>query len=105
MKQQWYMGIANENFVIRNLLNNNVLDVEGASSTEYTPIITYKYHGNLNQVWRLRNYNNESNVYYIENLKSGLVLEIEGGIDADGMRIVQNKPFGNLNQLWIMSEA
>ena len=85
--------------------NSNVIDVEGASTSEYTPVITYKYHGHRNQIWKLRNFGDDKNTYYIENIKSGHVLEIEGGIDAEGMRIVQNKAFGNLNQLWKMSEA
>lgn len=27
LKQQWTLGMSNENFVIRNMLNSNVIDV------------------------------------------------------------------------------
>ena len=84
------------------MFNDYALDVEGSSKKEYAPIISYKFHGKRNQMWRLKNFGNEANTYYIENIKSLMVLEIEGGINAEGMRIVQNKPYGNLNQLWVL---
>ena len=86
--------------MIKCLLNNTNLDVEGASSTIYTPVLCYKTHGNKNQLWRIVKENDVEDAYKIENVKSGQVIEIEGGIDADGMRVVQNAYYKNLNQLW-----
>lgn len=42
LKQQWWIGKTNENYVIRNALSKWVLDVEGGSSAVYAPILCYK---------------------------------------------------------------
>ena len=47
------------------MLNDYALDVEGSSKKEYAPIISYKFHGKRNQLWRLKNFGNEANTYYI----------------------------------------
>lgn len=52
------------------------MDVENASTQIYVGILCYKYHGDDNQLWKLRKYKNYPDVFYIENVKSGLVLEI-----------------------------
>lgn len=76
LKQKWSLGSDNQNFTIKNLLNNYVMDVENASTQIYVGILCYKYHGDDNQLWKLRKYKNYPDVFYIENVKSGLVLEI-----------------------------
>ena len=95
----------NETFLIKSLANASVLDVEGGSSTTYSPVLCYKHHGNKNQLWKVFKENSVENAFYIANVKSNQVLEIEGGIDVDGMRIVQNVYYKNLNQLWSVEQV
>jgi hypothetical protein len=83
--------MSNQNFVIKNALDNTVLDVENGSSSIYANILCYKHHGNDNQLWKIQKHKNYPDTFYIQNVKTGYVIEIEGGIDVEGMRIVQNK--------------
>ena len=104
-KQKFMFSTMNEVFMIKNLANGSVLDVEGGSSTTYSTVLCYKHHGNKNQLWKVFKESSVENAFYIMNIKSNQVLEIEGGIDADGMRIVQNVYYKNLNQLWSIEQV
>lgn len=46
-------------------MNNNYFDVQGGSSSVYTPILCYKGHGNKNQLWRLVKENSVPDAYKI----------------------------------------
>lgn len=59
------MQPQNQEFIIRSNFNNMALDVDGGSSSVYAKVLTYKQHGNSNQVWKIKNYKDSTDTYYL----------------------------------------
>ncbi len=76
------------------------LDVNGASTDDFAPVIQWTCHGGPNQRWTLRP---ASDGYYlVVAAHSGKALDVEGESLADGARVIQYTIHGGNNQQWML---
>lgn len=101
-------------YFITSKLNDNVLDIKGASTDPNTPIISYpqKTTGTDNQLWELiptgpKDSAGGQSQYYIKSKLNGYVLDIESSNTAPKAPIISypiNAPASN-NQIWQLIES
>ena len=84
---------------IANLANTNlVLDVCGSTTNPGASLILYKFHGDLNQQFEIR----DNQILVV---RSNLALEVSGGLKS-GNKVIQNTPSDSEAQkFYLMSDG
>lgn len=90
--------IDSEYYAIRNAHSGYSLDVPFEQDFDGQKIILWKYHGGINQQWKLLSSNN--GCYFIETKLSGKCLDIEESIITDGTKILLFSNNRSNNQKW-----
>ena len=80
--------------------SDKCLDVSGASTDDFAPVIQWTCNGEPNQRWSLRPATD--GYYLVIAAHSGKVLDVEGESLADGARVIQYTIHGGSNQQWML---
>ena len=96
--QRFKLEKKGDYYLIRNKVNNKVLDVSGSKLG--ADMILYEEHGGDNQLWKLVK-KDDFGLYEIESkLDKNYVLDVKGNSSDSGAGLCCWKRSGNVNQRW-----
>jgi hypothetical protein len=101
--QKWYLeNLGNGYYHIRNVASGDLLDVNGASTSDGANVIQWPSNNGWNQQWELiPDYNHDrGESWFIKNRNSGKLLDISGTSTSDFGQAIQWHDNGGENQRW-----
>ncbi|MEC0227600.1 RICIN domain-containing protein [Paenibacillus alba] len=101
--QKWYLeNLGNGYYNIRNAASGDLLDVNGASTSDGANVIQWPSNNGWNQQWQLIPDHNHDRgeSWFIKNRNSGKLLEMSGASTSDFGQAIQWYDNGGENQRW-----
>jgi hypothetical protein len=91
--QLWWLECTqNGNFLIVNVANGKVLDIEGGAKS-CARLITFEKHGRANQQWRI-----DSCDSTVVNPCTNLAMDVDKGVMCEGQGLIAYPKHGKINQ-------
>ncbi len=88
-----------EVYKIRSLSSNKVLDVNGASLADGTPVIQQDWWGGANQLWYFCPIDN-AGTFLLKSVLSTKVLDVNGASKGNGAILIEQAEHRGPNQRW-----